>query len=353
MNSKTIRSLPIQVVALGLAMLLAAPQVMWARFNPPKHYNMYSPQQDEEVGKQAAAQVYKTMPVLPENDPLTKYLQKIGNDLASHANANAINGEKWPFTFHVIAQKDINAFALPGGPMFVNVGTIVSAENEAELAGVMAHEMSHVRLRHGTVNASKGGMLEALGGVLGGVLGNGAAGSLARLGTQVGVGSVLLKFSRDYEKEADLLGTDLMYDTGYNPQAMADFFKKLAAEGGARGPQFLSDHPNPGNRSTYVAAEVKTLPSKGGYRGNSSDWASVKSKAAGTRTYTGQQIANGQFTPTGVTGPGSNGGSVRPVSASTGSPAVSGLAPSGNYQVFEHNAYRIKYPDNWAVNGKV
>src|SRR3954462_8320082 len=352
MNSKTIRSLPVQAVALGLAMLLAAPQAMWARFNPPHHYNMYSPEQDLEVGKQAAAQVYKTMPVLPENDPLTKYLQKIGNDLAAHANANPINGQKWPFSFHVIAQKDVNAFALPGGAMFVNVGTIVSADNEAQLAGVMAHEMSHVRLRHGTVNASKGGMLEALGQIAGGVLGNGAAGSLARLGTQIGVGSVLLKFSRDYEKEADLLGTDLMYDTGYNPQAMADFFKKLEASGGSRGPQFLSDHPNPGNRSAYVAAEVQTLPSRGSYRGNSSDWASVKSKAAGTKTYTGQEIAAGKFTPTGVTGPGSNGGGVQPASGSSASNA-GGLAPSGNYQTFEHNAYRIKYPENWAVNGKV
>src|SRR3954469_5690384 len=285
------RSLSVQAVAITLAMLLAAPQAMWARFNPPKHYNMYSPQQDEEVGKQAAAQVYKTMPVLPENDPLTKYLQKIGNDLAAHANANAIRGEKWPFTFHVIAQKDVNAFALPGGPMFVNVGTIVSADNEAQLAGVMAHEMSHVRLRHGTVNASKGGMLQALGGVLGGVLGNGAGGSLARLGIEGLASGALLKFSRDYEKEADLLGTDLMYDTGYNPQAMADFFKKLEATGGARGPQFLSDHPNPGNRSAYVAAEVKTLPARGtGYRGNSSDWASIKSRAAGKKDYPAQHF---------------------------------------------------------------
>jgi len=156
--------------------------------------------------------------------------------------------------------------------------------------------------------------------------------------------------SRDYEKEADLLGTDLMYDTGYNPQAMADFFKKLDAEGGARGPQFLSDHPNPGNRSAYVAAEVKTLPSRGSYRGNSGDWSSVKSRAASTKTYTGKQIADGQFTPTGVTGPGSNGGGVQPVSASNGN-ASGGLVPSGNYQTFEHNAYRIKYPENWAVTG--
>jgi Zn-dependent protease with chaperone function len=345
------RSFGARVIALALVTLIAAPQAMWARYNPPHHYNMYSPEQDVQVGQQAAAEVYKKMPVLPENDPLTKYLQRIGNDLASHANAQPINGQKWPFNFHVIAQKDVNAFALPGGAMFVNVGTIVAADNEAQLAGVMAHEMSHVRLRHGTVNASKGGMLEALGQIAGGVLGNGAAGSLARLGTQIGVGSVLLKFSRDYEKEADLLGTDLMYDTGYNPQAMADFFKKLDAEGGARGPQFLSDHPNPGNRSTYVAAEVKTLPARGSYRGNSNDWASIKTKAGSTKTYTGKQIADGQFTPTGVNGPGSNGGSVQPASASTGSTAAAGIAPSGSYQVFEHNAYRIKYPDNWKVNG--
>src|SRR3954471_1777420 len=341
------RSLGAQAIALALVMLMVAPQAMWARYKPPHHYNMYSPEQDVQVGPQAAAEVYKKMSVLPENDPLTKYLQRIGNDLASHANGQPINGQKWPFNFHVIAQKDVNAFALPGGPMFVNVGTIVSADNEAELAGVMAHEMSHVRLRHGTVNASKGGMLEALGQIAGGVLGNGAAGSLAQLGAQIGVGSVLLKFSRGYEKEADLLGTDLMYDTGYNPQAMADFFKKLAAEGGARGPQFLSDHPNPGNRSEYVAAEVKTLPSRS-YRGNSSDWAAVKSKASGTKTYTGQEIAAGKFTPTGVTGPGSNGGGVQPVSNTKTSGG--GLSPSSNYQVFEHNAYRIRYPDNWTVS---
>src|SRR4051794_26314945 len=140
------RSLGAQVVALALVMWIAAPQAMWARFNPPHHYNMYSPEQDVQVGQQAAAQVYKTMPVLPENDPLTKYLQRVGNDLASHANAQPINGQKWPFSFHVIAQKDVNAFALPGGAMFVNVGTIVAADNEAQLAGVMAHEMSHVRL---------------------------------------------------------------------------------------------------------------------------------------------------------------------------------------------------------------
>src|SRR5262249_2789881 len=207
-------------------------------------------------------------------------------------------------------------------------------------------EMSHVRLRHGTANASKGGMLEALGQIAGGVLGNGAAGSLARLGTQIGVGSVLLKFSRDYEREADLLGTDLMYDTGYNPQAMADFFQKLDKEGGSRGPQFFSDHPNPGNRSAYVAAEVKTLEPRN-YRGNSSDWASIKSRASSTKTYTAKQIADGQFTPTGVTGPGSNGGSVQPTSGSTAT-NTGGTAPSGNIVVYENSMFSMKRPDNWA-----
>jgi beta-barrel assembly-enhancing protease len=142
----------------------------------------------------------------------------------------------------------------------------------------------------------------------------------------------------------------LMYDSGYNPQAMADFFKKLEASGGARGPQLLSDHPNPGNRSAYVAAEVKTLSARsGGYRGNSSDWASIKSRAAGAKTYTAQQIQQGQFEKTGVTGPGSNGGGVQTVSSTNSN--AGGLAPSSNYQVFEHNAYHIKYPDNWKLNG--
>jgi hypothetical protein len=156
----------------------------------------------------------------------------------------------------------INAFALPGGPMFIFTGLLKAAENEAQLAGVMAHEMSHVILRHGTHEASKArgvGMLAALAGA---VAGNGsAAGQLTNMGLGLGANSVLLHFSREAESEADALGSHLMSESGYNPIEMARFFEKLASTGD-HGPQFFSDHPSPDNRERAIEEEIRTLPQR-------------------------------------------------------------------------------------------
>ncbi|MGZ4732940.1 MAG: M48 family metalloprotease, partial [Terriglobales bacterium] len=110
-----------------------------ARVEPSHGFNMFSAQEEVQAGQQSAAQVSRQLPVLPDSDPVSIYVQRLGEQLAAHAP-----GEKWPYSFHVVNQKEINAFALPGGPVFVNVGTIQAADNEAELAGVMAHEISHV-----------------------------------------------------------------------------------------------------------------------------------------------------------------------------------------------------------------
>src|SRR5947209_5303234 len=127
---------------LCLTVLLGAMQV-WAQAPGPQFPNPGKPgmsrEQQHALGLQAAAQVYQQMPVLPDSSPETKYIQQLGKKLA----ATIPSEYSWPFEFHVVAQKEINAFALPGGPMFVNVGTITAAANEAQLAGVMAHEMSH------------------------------------------------------------------------------------------------------------------------------------------------------------------------------------------------------------------
>ena len=239
-----------------------------------------------QAGQQSAAQVAKQLPVLPDSDPVTIYVQRLGQQLAAHAP-----GEKWPYTFHVVNQKEINAFALPGGPVFVNLGTIQAADNEAELAGVMAHEISHVVQRHGTRAASKQMAAQLPLAILGGVMGQGALSQMAQMGLGFGIGSYFLKNSRTAESEADLLGTDIMYDTGFNPRAMADFFTKLQAEGGARGPQFFSDHPDPGNRAQAVAKEVATLPRKASYRSDSAEFRDIKQRVAGMRPLTAQQIA--------------------------------------------------------------
>jgi len=160
----------------------------------------------------------------------------------------------------VVADSSINAFALPGGPIFINTGLLRAVDNEAQLAGVMDHEMSHVILRHGTNQAFKSKLIE-LPAVLGSQMtGNSMMGKLAQLGIGLGANSVLLKFSRSAESQADLMGSHLMAESGYDPREMARFFEKLNGEGGQRAPQFLSDHPNPDNREKAIQEEAQRLP---------------------------------------------------------------------------------------------
>jgi predicted Zn-dependent protease len=161
--------------------------------------------QQIQLGFKAASQVYQQMPVLPDSSPETQYTRKLGKKLVA-----AIPSQySWPFEFHVIPQKDINAFALPGGPMFVNVGTITAAANEAELAGVMAHEMSHIYMQHSAKQAGKSQTTGAIAGIAGAILGSttqGMWGSLAQAGIQFGAQGLMLKYSRTDEAQADSVG---------------------------------------------------------------------------------------------------------------------------------------------------
>jgi beta-barrel assembly-enhancing protease len=157
--------------------------------------------------------------------------------------------------------RDINAFALPGGPMYVNRGMIEAAKTEGEVAGVMAHEMSHVALRHGTAQATKATPYEVgsiAGQILGAIIG-GAAGAVVSQGAQFGFGAAFLRYSREYEKQADLLGSHIMARAGYDPRDMANMFKTIEQTSGNGGPQFLSDHPNPSNRYQYINDEARML----------------------------------------------------------------------------------------------
>jgi Zn-dependent protease with chaperone function len=318
-------------LAVLLLLSIAAPRTLDARVTPSHGFNMFSAQEELQAGQQSAAQVAKQLPILPDSDPVTIYVQRLGQQLATHAP-----GEKWPYTFHVVNQKEINAFALPGGPVFVNLGTIQAADNEAQLAGVMAHEISHVVQRHGTRAASKQMAAQLPLAILGGVMGQGALSQMAQMGLGFGIGSYFLKNSRTAESEADLLGTDIMYDSGFNPRAMADFFAKLQAEGGARGPQFFSDHPDPGNRAQAVAKEVATLPRKTSYRSDSAEFRDIKQRVTGMRPLTAQQIAERQQQQTPA------------MSAASG-----GAQPSASASLrsFSHRDFAISYPEDWQVFG--
>src|SRR5271157_1912719 len=223
-------------------------------------FNLFTKQQDVQLGQETAAQVRKRVTVI--KDPtLTAYVNAVGRRLMASQEAAASG---FPFTFEVVADRSINAFALPGGPMFINTGLLRAVDDEAQLAAVMGHEMSHVILRHGTNQASKANLIELPALLAGQIAGSsgGMMGQLAELGIGLGANSVLLKFSRTAESQADLMGSHIMAEAGYDPIEMAKFFDKLNAEGGSRAPQFLSDHPNPANRSQAIEREASRLPER-------------------------------------------------------------------------------------------
>jgi predicted Zn-dependent protease len=171
-----------------------------------------------QLGKEAASEVRKQYPII-EDQHIAKYLTQIGNCLVAAAPTE-LKQSVYECSFTPVNLKDINAFALPGGPMFVQRGMFDAAAEEAEVAGVMAHELSRVQL-HGTANASKAqSPWLQLGQIAGAVVGGELCGYIAE-GTQFGLGTLLLRYSRDYEKQADLLGAQIMARAGYDPRALA------------------------------------------------------------------------------------------------------------------------------------
>jgi hypothetical protein len=220
-------------------------------------FNLFSPQQDVEIGRQSAQQVMSETPML--NDPqISGYVEQLGQRLASKAA-----GERFPYQFRVVATKEINAFALPGGFLFVNAGAIAAARNEGELVGVMAHEIAHVALRHGTNQATKAELAQKGLGLLSIIASGSDNPNLGQTISSIGgmgANMLFLKFGRTAEKEADLEGARIMSEAGYDPRDMANFFKTLQAESGQRIPEMLSDHPDPGNRIQYIIETIPKLP---------------------------------------------------------------------------------------------
>ncbi len=239
------------IVALG-ALLSAQTKI-----TPPR--NKYTPEQDVQLGREAAADVRKQYPLI-EDSFLGAYLDRLGKRLVAAAPAD-LNNPVFEYSFTPVNLKDINAFALPGGPMFVNRGMFEAAAGEGEVVGVMAHELSHVLLRHGTANATKaqGFQFGQLAGAITGAVVGGGWGELISQSSQFGLGTWLLKYSRDYEKQADLLGAQIMARAGYDPRDLGRMFEAIQRQGGSGAPQWLNSHPNPGNRSEYIAKEAAML----------------------------------------------------------------------------------------------
>jgi beta-barrel assembly-enhancing protease len=213
---------------------------------PPK--NKYSVQDDIKLGNDAARQVERQFPIINDADA-TEYIERVGQRLVDGI-PSTLRNNAFNYRFKWVNARDINAFALPGGPMYVNRGMIESARNEGEMAGVMAHEISHVALRHATAQATKQSSakntLGTIGLILGGAIVGGQAG--AQLGA-MGAAAWMTKYSREYETQADSLGAQIMANAGYDPHDLANVFQTIAQESrGGGGPEWLSSHPDPGNR---------------------------------------------------------------------------------------------------------
>jgi beta-barrel assembly-enhancing protease len=348
------RTLAKRLLWLGVLLLAtqAYPQSAGPQFPDPGNAHMSRGKQ-RALGLQAAAQVYKQMPVLPDNSPETQYIRQLGQKLV----ATIPPQYSWPFEFHVVAQKEINAFALPGGPMFVNIGTITAAANEAQLAGVMAHEMSHVYMQHSAKQENKAEWTSTIAGLAGGVLGatnGGMVGELAQAGIQFGAQGVMLKYSRTDEAQADTVGAIIMYKAGYNPQALADFFKTLESQGGAP-PQWLSDHPNPGNREQAIEKEIRNWPPEE-YASDSPTFRKVRQHAVGVKAYTGEGIAQGAKTGQWTALNKKNGAAFAASETSAVGPdapvpaaSLQGMLPSQRMLPTDFGIMKMARPENWHV----
>jgi hypothetical protein len=290
-------------------------------------WNMFSAQQDVEVGQQVARDAERQLPMLNDSR-VDSYLNKLGQRLTAHAP-----GTKFPYTFKAVNDKAINAFALPGGPIYLNRGVIEAADNEAQLAGVMAHEASHVALRHGTNQASKASAAQMPLAILGGMLGSNSTGAiLTQLGAGFAVNSVLLEYSRTAESQADILGAQMLSDANYDPRAMAQFFEKLRAQDeGGQPIAFFSSHPSPERRTERVNEEVSNIGNSGrGFNTDSREFNQIKRYVQSLPAPRPNQLQGQQ---------------------QQGAPGQPGQS-SDRFILAENALLRISHPENWKAYGQ-
>ena len=323
------RSAPL-VLLLSATLLASQEQI-----TPPE--NKYTPAQDVELGLQAAAEVRQQMPLM-RDDLMSSYVEELGRRLTAAVRPDLRHSE-FRYSFEVVNVREINAFALPGGPMYVNRGMIEAAKNEGEVAGVIAHELSHVALRHGTAQATKATPYEVgtiAGAILGAIVGGNAGAAIAQ-GTQFGLGTAFMRYSREYEKQADIEGSQIMALAGYDPRDMANMFRTIEQQGGSGGPEWLSDHPNPGNRYAYITREAESLRVTNARR-DSGAFQSVQARL--------RQMSPAPSTKEATRNAGNSRGTNAPANGGRISNNVE--RPSSRYSSYtEGNLFRISVPSNW------
>ncbi len=328
-----------QRLAIGVAILflVTSSSSVWTQTKivPPK--NKYSVADDVKIGREAAAEVRKEYPIIDDRQ-IAGYVDELGRRLVAAAPPE-LNRPEFEYSFTPVNFKEINAFALPGGPMFINRGMVDAAKTEGEVAGVMAHELSHVLLRHGTANATKaqGFQLGAIAGAIAGAVIGGGVGQVIAQGSQFGLGTWLLKYSREYEKQADLLGAQIMARAGYDPRDLAHMFETIQKDSKGGGPQWMSSHPDPGNRSQYLAAEAAQLqiarrPDDRGFLNTKQRFATLP--PAKSMADVGKNSAGGNGEDT----------------TSVGTIGREVPRPSGQYKTARGgNLFQVNVPSNWTA----
>jgi predicted Zn-dependent protease len=251
------RSLAAFVLTLAT---LVAPFAALAQTQVRAPRNKYKVQDDVKLGRDYSVQIEKQFPILRDADA-NDYIENVGRNLVRSIPAE-FQQPAFQYSFKIVNARDINAFALPGGPMYVNRGMIEAANTEGEMAGVMAHEIAHVALRHSTAQATQQSnplnQILGIGAVLGGAILGGQTG--AAIGQQIYSGFLVYPYSREYETQSDILGAQILARAGYDPRDLANMFRTIEKEsGGGRGPEWLSTHPAPANRYENINREASRL----------------------------------------------------------------------------------------------
>ena len=329
-----------QVSAAIVTTVLVSASFVAAQTKVTAPKNKYSPADDVKLGREAAAEVEQQMPML-KDDRVDDYVDRIGARLVENIPTEFRHNE-FRYTFDVVNLREINAFALPGGPMYAHRGMIEKAKTEGEMAGVLAHEISHVALRHGTAQASAAGKYQMgqLGSaILGAIIGGRTGAAVSQVG-QFGFGTAFLKYGREDQKQADILGAQIMASAGYDPRAMASMFRTLEQEGGGRAPEWMSNHPNPGNRAEYITREAQSLRVTNPVQ-NTQDFQSVQARLGQMAPApTTEEVARG------TAGRSPTGGTANPRTSAP--PAARVAAPSTQYTTYnEGDVFRIGVPSNW------
>jgi len=306
------------IIVVAAVLLLSLPAI--ADRTPVRPgWNLFTTQQDIEMGRALASDADSALPLMGTSDATT-YLSALGSQLSRHAP-----GDRYSYQFRIIDDGEANAFALPGGYIYVSRGAIEAAENEPQLAGLLAHQIAHIALRHGTQQVSSAYADQQANATRGRVS---VPTAMSRLNLRFENNSPVLKYTREMEQQADIVGAQIMRDTSFDPRQMTRMFQNLVAESPRMTTDFFQNHPNLTNRAALIRTEMQNmggLPSP--LRGDSNDFHTVKNMLEGL-------ASDSDYYPNTGNRPTGN----RPD------------LPSTRLVSYRGSDLNLRYPDNWTVD---